>query len=132
MRNLRLSGIFVATLFVFAALPALGQSGIRQREQRVFSAIDEGVKHPIAVPAEVLALLGKDERVRHVLEDENIQSAKLPDSWFSAAQIQLGNEREKDLIVMGEGPLRGGKYYPLLGNSSRWPRFPHRPEHPHA
>src|ERR1700691_6164995 len=99
MRKAGMLVLFVATLFVVATQPAPGQPELRQKEQTHFSAEDENVNHPVAIPAEVLALLAKDSQVRDVLDDQNIAPANLPASWFSAAEIQLGGKGERDLIV---------------------------------
>jgi hypothetical protein len=76
-------------------------------EQRQFSAEDEGVKRPVAIPDDVLTILSKDEFIRDVLEDEKPPAGKLPQAWFSASAIHLGGPDEIDLVVLGEGRLRG-------------------------
>jgi hypothetical protein len=103
----------VASILSFAEQSVLSQSAPEQKEQTHFSAEDESVSHPVAIPADVLALLAKDEMVRNVLEAEKISPANLPASWFSAAQIQLGGRGEKDLIVASKGPIVGGNISPF-------------------
>jgi hypothetical protein len=76
-------------------------------EQTSFSAEDESVKKPVAIPQDVLAALSRDELVQNVLDNENIPAEKIPISWFSASAIHLGNAREVDLIVMSVGPVHG-------------------------
>jgi hypothetical protein len=78
-----------------------------QPEQLEFSAEDEGVKRPVVVPDEVMAILSQDELVRNVLESENVPSEKLPPAWFSASTIHLSGPGEVDLVVMAESELRG-------------------------
>jgi hypothetical protein len=104
---------FAGTLLAIASLPAVGQSAPEQMEQTHFSAEDERVDHPVAIPAEMLAILAKDETVNRVLEDQNISPANLPASWFSAAQVQLGGIGEKDFIVAAKGPLVGANVSPF-------------------
>jgi len=113
MRIFRHSLAFAATLFVIALLPARSQSAPKQKEQKHFSAEDDSVNNPVVIPADALALLAKDDRVRNVLEDQKIAPADLPSSWFSAAEVKLGSKGEKDLIVMAEGPLRGANINPF-------------------
>lgn len=113
MRKMRKSVAFVATLLAIASLTALSQSVPKQKEQRVFSAIDDGVGNAIAIPPEVSALLAKDKVVGEVLADENVTPTNLPASWFSAAQVHLGTKSSKDVIVMGEGLLRGANIIPF-------------------
>jgi hypothetical protein len=79
----------------------------RSPEQVDFSAEDSGVKKPVAVPEVVMDILRKDKGVLNILESENISAEKLPASWFSAATIHLSTPEQKDLVVMGTGPLRG-------------------------
>jgi hypothetical protein len=43
-----------------------------------FSAEDSGVKRPITIPDDVLAILRQDKLVRNVLENEETPVAKLP------------------------------------------------------
>jgi len=108
-----MSVLFAATLFVITTQPAPGQSELRQKEETHFSAEDENVNHPVAIPAEVMALLAKDQRVRDVLDDQNIAPANLPTSWFSAAQVRLGSKGENDFIVASKGPLLGANIDPF-------------------
>lgn len=77
------------------------------REQTTFSVEDIGVKHPVQIPDEVLAILRNDNLVQRGLQSAGIQLENLPTSWFSASEITLGRSGEKDLIVAAEGPLVG-------------------------
>ncbi|HXR40737.1 MAG TPA: hypothetical protein VN776_16655 [Terracidiphilus sp.] len=113
MRRVCPSIVFVVTLLVVAALPAPSQPTPKLKEQRVFSAIDDGVNNPIAIPPRVLTLLANDEVVGDLLADQNVTPTNLPASWFSAAQVHLGPKGSKDVIVMGEGLLRGANIIPF-------------------
>lgn len=105
-KSLVIIGI-VASVLVSAGAVTVGQTAPRSVEQRHFSAEDEGVKHPTAIPDEVLAILAKDDMVRDQLEHESIAMVLPPQSWFSASQIHLHETGENDLIVVAEGPLVG-------------------------
>ncbi len=72
-----------------------------------FSAEEAGVEKPTPIPAEVLAILVRDNTVRLALEDESLSSERIPPSWFSASGIHLHHHNQVDLIVLAEGPLRG-------------------------
>jgi hypothetical protein len=85
----------------------LAESKSSPREQTRFSAEAAGVERPVPVPQTVLAVLQEDEHVRSLLEDENIPAEKIPSSWFSASAIHLSSPQRVDLVVMGQGPLRG-------------------------
>jgi hypothetical protein len=113
MGDSRLFITFAATLLVITGQWAQCQSAPKQKEQRVFSAEDENVNHPVAIPAEVMALLAKNEDVRNVLEYEKVEPSNLPASWFSAAEVRLGNKSERDLIIASKGPLRGANIDPF-------------------
>jgi hypothetical protein len=79
-------------------------------EQTHFSAEDEGVKHPVPIPADVMAILRVDESVENAtayLESDGFTSSELTSKLFSASKIALGSSRQEDLIVVAEGPLRG-------------------------
>lgn len=82
---------------------AIAQSG--QPEQTNFSAEDARVQHPVAVPADVMRILAKDEMAQNALHSE--AKTEPPESWFSASQIHLSSGKRADLVVMGEGPIRG-------------------------
>jgi hypothetical protein len=113
MRNVCLNIALATSILEFAELFALSQSAPKQKVQTHFSAEDEHVNHPVAIPAEVLALLAKDELVHDVLEDQKIAPADLPASWFSAAEIQLGGKGERDYIIASQGPLLGANIDPF-------------------
>ncbi len=76
-------------------------------EQRVFSAEDEALKHPAPVPPGVIELLTRDSTVRDTLASEHLAGKAIPASWLLASEIHLRSASEKDLIVIGEGPLSG-------------------------
>jgi hypothetical protein len=88
-------------------------SGIAQEkppalsEQTEFSTEDEAVKNPVPIPEDVLAILGADLMVRDVMKNGDLPVEKPPLSWFSASCIHLADPRENDLVVMGQGQLRG-------------------------
>jgi hypothetical protein len=77
----------------------------RSSEQTHFSAEDDRVEKPVAIP--VLTVLSQDNMVRAELENENIPAEKLPQSWFAASAIHLTHSGEIDLIVVSVGPVRG-------------------------
>lgn len=82
------------------------QSIQKAREQVVFNA-EDAIQHPVGVPAEVLQLLRRDERNRTCLED-NQSADDIPPTWFTASEIDLNNDKEKDLIVKANNPCLFG------------------------
>ena len=77
-------------------------------EQTEFSAEDEGMKRPVLIPEDVLAILRTDDAVRKTMENADPPLEKLPPSWFSASVVHLAGPEEEDLIVRGEGEMQGG------------------------
>jgi stringent starvation protein B len=96
-------------IFVVAGGPdaAEGKQPPHPSEQVHFSAEDSGVKHPVSIPKDVMAILERDEMVLTALENENIPAEKVPLSWFSASTIHLSSPHQVDLVVMAVGSLRG-------------------------
>jgi hypothetical protein len=86
--------------------PAAGKTS-HSSEQLHFSAEDQSVKTPIAIPPDVATVLEKDDLVRNALENEEPPRERLALSWFSASAIHLSSSRKSDLLVMAVGPLRG-------------------------
>lgn len=100
-------------LILTIALALIGVAGAKsyllpQTEQTVFSAEDEAVKVPAALPQGVVAILRSDEMVVMAMKNEQPQIEKLPSSWFSASVIHLGTPGETDFVVVGNPPLSGG------------------------
>lgn len=103
----RTSGFAVLVLVAVS----MNQHGLGQNipnpEQTRFSAEDLTVQYPIDLPKQALALLSRDTRVCDALDAQGISPAHLPLSWFSATEVHLDGPNEVDLVVVGEGPLRG-------------------------
>ena len=98
-----------ALLFICLAISVAGLAQARQdsAEQSVFSAEDEGVQRPAVLPPGVLVILGSDPAVRNAMKYHHPPLKKLSLSWFSASVVHLAGAREEDILVMGEGTLRG-------------------------
>lgn len=105
--NLERSMLTLVAFFVICSATTAESTGSYPHEQRHFSAEDRGVKKSVPIPKDVLAILSKDETVQSVLEGQNILTQNLPRSWFSASAIHLSRPERVDLVVMGQGPLRG-------------------------
>jgi hypothetical protein len=76
-------------------------------EKRQFTAEDDHMQCPVPIPADVAAALLKDEHVLNALEAQEQPPDRLPESWFTAAEVHLAGRRQKDLVVMADGRLRG-------------------------
>jgi hypothetical protein len=78
----------------------------RRPEQTKFHA--EGkIKHPVAIPADVLRTLQADEENQTCLTQD--EAAKdMPASWFSASPIELNSDGLQDLIVTVVNPCLYG------------------------
>ena len=105
--------IFATALLLPATAFAQDQKPPRYKDQKVFSSEDSAANHPVAIPREVLAILAKDPKIRDILEYANIPPDRVPAKWFSAAEVHLGLTEEKDLIVLGESPIRESGSFPF-------------------
>jgi hypothetical protein len=105
----------IITLALFVTCVVGGGEEMRSHpaEQVHFSAEDTSVKRPVPIPDQVLAILKEEEKVRDGLEDEGIPTEQIPLSWFSASTIHLSSSNQVDLVVMGQGPLRGANVIPF-------------------
>jgi len=121
----------ISTQFVVVAIVAmLGascagtqvQKKAPVREQTNFSAEDEGVLHPVPITEEVFALLLQDKRVRNFLTPPNPTDPDAPKALteedlrkrcFSAAVVHLHGTKSNDLVVEGQGDLRGANVIPF-------------------
>jgi hypothetical protein len=95
------------------AQTAIGKTpaNVTSREQASFSAEEVRVKRPVRVPASVIRIVSQDAAVQELLKDE--PSHELPEAWLSASEVHLGGSRERDLVVMGTGLLRGANVTPF-------------------
>src|SRR6185437_5775044 len=106
MKNVFLIAVFLVLIVASSSLAE--PSGIsRTSEQTKFSAEDSGLRNPIPIPKDVLALLIRDKGVQDELEYDHLSVEKLPTSWFSASTIHLSASDKPSIIVQAEGPLLG-------------------------
>jgi hypothetical protein len=94
-------------LVICSALAAQSKRS-HSSEQLSFSAEDDSVKKPVAIPPDVWAILMKDDLVKSVAENQEPPAEKIPASWFSASAIHLSNSPKTDFVVVAEPPLAGG------------------------
>ena len=80
---------------------ATGAGAPCPNEQIHFSAADDRVNCPIAIPDDVAAILRSDPDI-----SRHLQNGTLPATWFSATEVHLAGKTERDIIVMAAGPLR--------------------------
>jgi len=52
-------------------------------------------------------MLARDPDVKQILESERLPVEKLPTSWFLASEVHLRGSNERDLVVVGTGPVSG-------------------------
>jgi hypothetical protein len=105
--KVRSSAFVLLVLFVTCGAGVTQEKRNALPEQTEFSAEDESVKRPVPIPGDVLAILSQDELVRSVMENVESPPEKAPASWFSASYVHLANSGHNDLVVMGQGELRG-------------------------
>jgi hypothetical protein len=99
------------TLLIFASMfwtvCAVSQDKMGIPEQLQFSAEDDSVKNPVAIPSDAWSILKSDPGVLEVLANRGLSVDQLPASWFTASEIHLDGRNESDLVVVGKGPLQG-------------------------
>jgi hypothetical protein len=111
---------------IAVALPASARAGKSPHHsivQTQFSAEDEGVKSPVTIPPEVMAILGEDDMVKEQMKNEKSRPAELPQSWFSASKIRLAPTTADGLIVQATGPLVGGNvvvFWVFIQSQNGW------------
>lgn len=77
------------------------------REQMHFSAEDESVKRPVAIPKSVLTTLKNDEEIRDVIANGDGPQLMFTTAWFRASVVHLSVMNRRDLVVAGAGPVGG-------------------------
>ncbi len=85
---------------VLLALAFLASSIARSAEQRAFSMEEQKMLRPVPLPPEVMSLIELDSGIREVL-------SYAPSDSLLASEIHLHTPSEKDLVIMGAGPLAG-------------------------
>ncbi len=105
MRGLALFAIALLSAGAVVDLPQVAQP--LPGEQTQFSAEDEAVKRPVAIPDDVMGLLAQDPYVHRRMLHEDSPLKQPPASWYSASVTHLAGPDEKDLVVEAEGELAG-------------------------
>jgi hypothetical protein len=85
----------------------VASEGSHSSAQTHFSAEDSSVRQPVPIPNSVETVLREDEAVRLARANEGVSTGNVSPSWFSASAIHLNDSKDLDLIVIGEGALRG-------------------------
>jgi hypothetical protein len=107
MMIIQKAAVAVLVVLITCAANTAEGKGSQPSSQSHFSAEDAGVKEPVPIPEDVLAVLRTDEMVRAAMANENISTGTIPPSWLSASAIHLSTPEKLDLVVMAEGPLHG-------------------------
>ncbi len=96
----------ISILFALGAT-MVAKSKTRPVEQTHFSAEEPKINRPIAIPEDVMAILGKQEVVEQELENRGLRPESLPNAWFSGSAVHLSRMNEPDLIVVANVPVSG-------------------------
>jgi hypothetical protein len=100
--------LFLLVVLLFSALVEAQTSGRKpDKEQTLFGAEDESRERPVKLSDGVLELLRKDEQVLRYLAATQKSANELTTESFLASEVHLDGPTEADLIVMGDGRLRG-------------------------
>jgi len=73
----------------------------------LFSAEDTATEHSVVLPEDVLKVLRRDEQIVRTLKAEEKSADELTTESFLASEVHLDGPSEVDLVVIGEGRLRG-------------------------
>jgi len=104
--------LLVAGLLSAGVFCEISQSQ-KTHEQSAFGAEDVKLQNPIPLPDGVKQLLRKDPYVADSLKGEDSRTEYLPDSWFMASDVHLAGPDEKDVVVVGQCPIRGANFAPF-------------------
>jgi hypothetical protein len=99
--------LLLAALIYSAPIEAQTPGRKPDYEQTLFSAEDESPERPVKLSDGVLELLRKDEQVLRYLAVAQKSADELTTESFLASEVHLDGPTEVDLIVMGDGRLRG-------------------------
>ena len=101
------TGKFFGLAFVLLLLNAVSASA----QQTVFG-LEENVKKPAVIPADVIAVLKSDERVDRCFKEKGEGADEA--AWFEASEIDLNSDRKMDLIIKAkDGCLFGANQGPF-------------------
>jgi hypothetical protein len=81
------------------------------REQAEFDMESDSVRHPVAIPNDVLEILRADKWVQTCLEKGQSPS-EIPADWFAASRIHLSHRQEGLVLVVTYGCLLGAHSAP--------------------
>ena len=93
-----------ASLCLLLALVSLAQG---RAEQRLFNRIDRPVERPVAVPPPIVQFLSRDQHIAEILESQSLLPEQLPPAWFRASEVHLAGPGERDILIIGAGPVPG-------------------------
>jgi hypothetical protein len=115
MRNLRLTGVLLGLgIGLHAVDRAEAASAHGQLKPQTQFNIEEGVRKPVRVPADVLRGLGQDEKVLPLVADMGDAPVPVPPKWFAASAIDLNGDKRLDLVVVPRNPrLFGANIGPM-------------------
>jgi hypothetical protein len=102
----RICALWLASLFAHLTV-AQAWAAPATTEQWQFSAMDRTLKRPVPIPRQVLAEIALDPDIKHLLESEHLSPEKIPSSWFLVSEVHLSTAAEKDLVIVGTGPVLG-------------------------
>jgi hypothetical protein len=89
------------------ALLARGQGTRPAPEQKLFSASDNPVQHPVTLSPEVLRVILASEPAKETFAVLDDSEKANPSQLFQAGEVHLSTPDEVDLVVIGLGHMKG-------------------------
>lgn len=107
-----LFGIGVAFLFSYASVTgasAQANPPKDQAEQTSFS-VESDFEHPVLLDEAAKEALATSPRLADDLKKKHLAPKDLPDPWFTASRVHLGDGDQMGLVVMGVDGLLGANW----------------------
>lgn len=92
-----------------------------QMQFTIEDGTENSIQCPVTMNQAMLQALMNDELVKQTMTSEGM--VHLPATWFLATTIELTSSQERDLLVIGQGPLLGANVSPfwiLRPQGSKW------------
>jgi hypothetical protein len=99
--------VFVLAAFAGVVLVARGQEAHPAAEQKLFSASDSPIQHPVTLSPDVLRVLLASQTAKETFAVLNDSQKANPAQLFQAGEVHLSSPDQVDLVVIGLGPMKG-------------------------
>jgi hypothetical protein len=118
------TGLFILTALASIALIARAQEAHPAAEQKLFSASDNPVQHPVTLSPEVLRVLLASQTAKETFAVLNDSQKANPAQLFQAGEVHLSGPDQVDLVVIGLAPMKGAdaSWFWIVGSARKNPQ----------